>query len=145
MSEPFDHLLEKYARLVIRVGVNVQPGQEVVISALPEQADAARALAEEAYRVGASRVTIDYGDPYLKRAAVLHAPEEMLGKAAQHEIDEVRAWNDVKPAVISLTGNPHPTLMDGLDPARLAKSVPMELMEEFMPIISTNKIAWTVV
>ena len=29
MSEPFDHLLEKYARLVIRVGVNVQPGQRV--------------------------------------------------------------------------------------------------------------------
>ena len=60
MSEPFDHLLEKYARLVIRVGVNVQPGQEVVVNCLPEQADAARALAEEAYRVGASRVSIDY-------------------------------------------------------------------------------------
>jgi aminopeptidase len=145
MTEPFDHLLEKYARLVVRVGVNVQPGQEVVISALPEQADAARALAQEAYRVGASRVKIDYGDPYLKRAAVEHAPEEMLGKSAQHEIDEVRAWNDTKPALISLTGNPHPTLMEGLDPERLAKSAPMELFQEVMPIISTNKIAWTVV
>ena len=145
MTEPFDHLLEKYARLVVRVGVNVQPGQEVVISALPEQADAARAIATEAYRVGASRVTIDYGDPFLKRAAVEHAPEEMLGKAAQHEIDEVRAWNDTKPALISLTGNPHPTLMDGLDPARLAKSAQIELIQEVMPIISTNKIAWTVV
>jgi aminopeptidase len=145
MSEPFDHLLEKYARLVVRVGVNVQPGQEVVINALPEQYDAARAIAEEAYRVGASRVKIDYGDPYLKRAAVQHAPEEMLGKSAQHEIDEVRAWNDTKPALINLTGNPHPTLMDGLDPARLAKSAPMQLIEEVMPIISTNKVAWTVV
>ena len=145
MSEPFDHLLEKYARLVVRVGVNVQPGQEVVISALPEQADAARAIAEEAYRVGASKVKIDYGDPYLKRAAVEHAPEEMLGKVAQYEIDEVRAWNDVKPALISLTGNPHPTLMEGLDPERLAKSAPIDLYQEVMPIISTNKIAWTVV
>ena len=45
LSEPFDLLLEKYARLVVRVGVNVQPGQEVVINALPEQADAARAIA----------------------------------------------------------------------------------------------------
>src|SRR5690349_8269752 len=145
MTEPFDHLLEKYARLVVRVGVNVQPGQEVVVSALPEQADAARAIAAEAYRVGASRVTIDYGDPFLKRAAVEHAPEEMLGKAAQHEIDEIRAWNDTKPALISLTGNPHPTLMEGLDPARLAKSTQIELIQEVMPIISTNKIAWTVV
>ena len=43
MTEPYDHLLERYARLVIRVGVNVQPGQEVVINGLPEQADVARA------------------------------------------------------------------------------------------------------
>jgi len=76
---------------------------------------------------------------------VEHAPEEMLGTSAQHEIDEVRAWNDTKPALISLTGNPHPTLMDGLDPARLAKSAPMALIQEVMPIISTNKVAWTVV
>ena len=63
MSEPYDLLLEKYAALVVRVGVNVQPGQEVVINALPEQADAARAVAAEAYRVGASRVGINYDDP----------------------------------------------------------------------------------
>ncbi|MGN6300068.1 MAG: aminopeptidase, partial [Angustibacter sp.] len=78
MSEPFDHLLEQYARLVISVGVGVRPGQEVHIRALPEQADAARALSEEAYRVGASRVTVEYVDPHLQRSAVLHAPEEML-------------------------------------------------------------------
>ena len=79
MTEPYDHLLEKYARLVVRVGVNVQPGQEVVINAVPEQADTARAIAAEAYRVGASRVSIQYDDPYLQRAAVEHAPEEQLG------------------------------------------------------------------
>ncbi len=49
------------------MGVNVQPGQEVVINAVPEQADAARAIAEEAYRVGASRVSIQYDDPYYEK------------------------------------------------------------------------------
>ncbi len=72
MTEPFDHLLEKYARLVVRVGANVQPGQEVVVNALPEQADAARAITAEAYRVGASKVTLQYRDPFEKRAAVEH-------------------------------------------------------------------------
>ena len=117
MSEPFDHLLEKYARLVVRVGVNVQPGQEVVVNCLPEQADAARALAEEAYRVGASRVSIDYGDPHLQRAAVRHAPDDQLGSSRPDELEKVRAWRETRPALISLTGNPFPTLMDGLDPA----------------------------
>ena len=82
MIEPFDHLLKKYARLVVRVGVNVQPGQEVVVNALPEQADVVRALVAEAYRVGASRVTVEYNDPHVRRAAVLHAPEEALGVSA---------------------------------------------------------------
>lgn len=65
MSEPYEHLLAAYAKLVIRLGVNVQVGQPVVIWCVPEQAEVARALAEEAYRVGASRVSIDYSDPFL--------------------------------------------------------------------------------
>jgi aminopeptidase len=145
VSEPFDHLLEQYARLVIAVGVGVRPGQEVHIRAVPEQADAARALSEEAYRVGASRVTVEYVDPHLQRSAVLHAPEEMLGKTPEHVLDGVRSWRETRPAVISLTGNPFPTLMDGLDPARLAKSQPIDLISEVMPVMTTNQVAWTVV
>ena len=145
MTEPFDHLLEKYARLVVRVGVNVQPGQEVVINAVPEQADAARAVAAEAYRVGASRVTITYDDPYLQKAAVEHAPEELLGVSPDHTLAQVKAWKDSKPALISLSGNPHPSLMEGLDPTRLAKSVPIDLIQQVMPLINTSSVAWTVV
>ncbi len=145
MSEPFDVLLEKYARLVIRVGVNVQPGQEVVVNALPEQAEAARALAEEAYRVGASRVTIHYLDPHLQKAAVLHGPDETLGVSSEHDLQEVRSWRERRPALISLTGNPFPTLMDGLDPVRLAKSQPVDLISEIMPIVANDLLAWTMV
>ena len=145
MSEPFDHLLEKYARLVIRVGVNVQPGQEVVVNALPEQADVARALAEEAYRVGAVRVTIEYQDRHVQRSAVLHAPEESLGRTPLHRLEGVRAWRESRPAVITLTGNPSPDLMNGLDPTRLVRSHPIDLIAEVAPILTTNRVAWTVV
>jgi aminopeptidase len=145
MDEPFDVLLEKYARLVVRVGANVQPGQEVVVNALPEQADAARALAAEAYRVGASRVTIHYRDPHLQREAVLHAPDEVLGTSPAHELDQVRGWRETRPALITLTGNPFPTLMDGLDPERLAKSRPVDLISEIMPLVANDVLAWTMV
>jgi aminopeptidase len=145
MTEPFDILLEKYARLVVRLGANVQPGQEVVVNALPEQADVARALADEAYRVGASRVTIHYRDPHLQRAAVLHAPDDVLGVSATYELDRVRGWGQTRPALISLTGNPFPTLMDGLDPERLAKSQPMDLTAEIMPLVANDVLAWTMV
>jgi aminopeptidase len=145
MSEPFDHLLEKYATLVVRLGVNVQPGQPVVIQCLPEQSAVARALAEAAYRVGAASVSIKYDDPYLQRAAVLHAPEETLGVTSPFELDEVRSWRETRPALIRLTGNPHPGLMDGLDPARLAKSAPTDRIGELFPLLSTSHLAWTIV
>lgn len=145
MAEAFDHLLEKYARLVLRVGVNLQPGQRLVIYALPEQADVARALADEAYRVGASRVTIDYSDLQLLRSAVEHAPEEHLGRSLPHELEGIRALKEDRAAVIKLTGNPHPHLMDGLDPARLVKAQPLDRLREYLPIVSSNEINWTVV
>ena len=145
MTEPYEHLLEAYAKLVIRLGVNVQPGQPVVIWSLPEQADVARALAEEAYRVGASRVSIDYTDPYLQRDQVRFAPESELGRVAPEKLDTVRSWRQTRPAFIRLTGNPHPQLMEGLDPDRLARSAPTELFTELRSLLGTNELAWTVV
>ncbi len=145
MIEPFDHELKAYAELVIRIGVNVQPGQRVVIRGYPEHVATARALADEAYRVGASKVTIDYLDQHLRRSEVLHAREEDLGKSLPHELEGVRAWREDRPALISLTGNPNPTLMEGLDPSRLAAATPLDLVKEVMPIVTTNTVAWTVV
>ncbi len=145
MTEPYDHLIEAYARLVVRVGVNVQPGQRVVITAQVEHAPVARAIAAESYRVGASLVTLEYRDQHLNRAAAELQPEEMLGTTLPHELEGVRAWKEDRPALISLTGNPNPTLMEGLDPDRLVKMQPVELMREVMPIVATNTVAWTVV
>ena len=145
MTEPYDHLLEAYARLVVRVGVNVQPGQRVVITGQVEHAPVARALAAEAYRVGASHVSIDYTDQVLRRSVAELAPEESLGQVLPYELERVSAWKDDHPALISLSGNPHPDLMDGLDPERLAKMQPVDLMREIMPIVATNTVAWTVV
>lgn len=145
MREPFDELLEQYARLVVRVGVNVQPGQDVVIRALPEQADVARALAEEAYRVGAAHVSIDYEDRHAMRSAIRHAPEAELGRVDPADLARIEGWAESRPALIGLTGNPLPSLMDGLDPARMAKAAPTELMGALMGLSSTNTIAWTMV
>ncbi|HEV7206792.1 MAG TPA: aminopeptidase [Jatrophihabitans sp.] len=144
-TEPLDRLIEAYAKLVVRIGVNVQFGQRVVIRGAVEHAPVARVIAQEAYRAGASLVTIDYTDPVLTRAAVDHAPQEQLGRVLPHQVEGIRAWREDRPALITLTGNPHPTLMEGADPARLAASMPIDLMKEFLPIITTNLIAWTVV
>ena len=145
MSEPYDHLLEAYARLVVRVGVNVQLGQRVVVRGMVEHAEVARAVAAEAYRVGASHVSIEYVDQHLQRAHVDLAPEESLGTSLQHEVDAINAWQADDVAVIALTGNPNPTLMDGADPARLAASLPVERAKAAMQVLGADHVAWSVV
>jgi aminopeptidase len=67
-------LIDRYAELVVRVGVNVQPGQVVAIRCLVEHVELARAVTEQAYQAGASRVVVEYLDNQVRRSMVVHAP-----------------------------------------------------------------------
>jgi len=73
-----DARLERYAELTVRVGANVQEGQEVFIQALVEHAPLVRALTRQAYRAGASYVHALYRDQHVRRAMIEFGPDEAL-------------------------------------------------------------------
>ena len=54
----FNSKLEKFAELIVRTGVNLQSGEELVVSSPIECADFARRLAEEAYKAGAKKAIL---------------------------------------------------------------------------------------
>jgi len=137
--------LRRYAELAVRVGANVQPGQEVVVLCLVEHAETARAVVREAYRAGASRVEVRYGDQHVRRAAIELGPEEMLGRSPEHLIQQVRSWREMKPALIQLTGDPEPELLSGLDPALVGKSEARDLRAAYVPLVSESIINWAIV
>ena len=70
--------LERYAELAVRVGANVQEGQEVFLYTIPEHADVARALTRQAYRAGASYVNVIYGDAHVRHAMIGLGPDSAL-------------------------------------------------------------------
>ena len=140
-----DERLERYGDIVVRIGANVQAGQGVVITAQVEHAPVARAIAAAAYRAGARRVYVEYGDLHVRRAAIEHGPEDELGLGPAHVVEWMRGWADERPAVIQLTGNPDPRLMNGLDPARVAKSERREVREAWLPLVAGRKLNWTIV
>ena len=53
-------LIKNYAKLIARVGANIQKGQEVFITAELESRDFILLLAEECYRAGASNVFVEW-------------------------------------------------------------------------------------
>ena len=87
-----DERLERYAELVVRVGANVQPGQEVFLLSAVEHHELTRALARQAYRAGASYVHVRYNDGHTRRAMIELGPDEALtySRVAEdvHRLDE---------------------------------------------------------
>lgn len=73
-----DEKLREYARLLVRVGLNVQRGQTLVISSPVECAAFARLCAAEGYEAGCKEVVMNWHDDALGRMKYLHAAEEVF-------------------------------------------------------------------
>jgi aminopeptidase len=137
--------LRRYAELAVRVGANVQPGQDVVVTCLVEHAEISREIAREAYRAGAKHVVVLYADLHLRRAAIELGPEEEIGWSPPYLLDWIRRWEEEHPAVISLTGNPNPDLLGDLDPALVGRADPKDIRLAMLENIRARSVNWVIV
>jgi aminopeptidase len=122
-----DERLERYAELAVRVGANVQEGQEVFIHGLVEHAELIRALTRQSYRAGASYVNVLYEDQHVRRAMIELGPDSALGYAP--EWLKALAQSTAGNAQIGTTGNPEPELLADLDGDRVSRAIPLEVAE----------------
>ena len=75
---PTEEAVEGYARLAVEIGVNLQPGQELLVNCDPQHLELARAVARSAYRAGAAYVDVLINDAHVRKAFVELAPEDRL-------------------------------------------------------------------
>jgi aminopeptidase len=132
--------LERYAELVVRVGANVQPGQEVFIHPDVEHRDLARALTRQAYRAGASYVHVLYRDGHTRKAMIELGPDEALTYSPEWMKQLVGSLDGN--ALIATAGDPEPDLLADLDGERVGRAVPQELVEIQMRLMSENAVNW---
>jgi aminopeptidase len=141
-----EELLNQYARLVVRVGVNLQPRQLLVINAPVECADFARRLAREAYEAGGHDVTIVWNDEQFS-----HLRYQL---AKQAVFTEFPAWRqslymdnaEQGAAFISILAE-DPEIFRDVDPERLtlAQQAAGAALLEYRARMMSNKNAWCVV
>src|SRR5581483_9238434 len=124
---PNGDLLEAYAELVVRVGVNLQPGQRLTINAYVEHVPFVRAVARAGYAAGASFVDPAYSDQHVRREHILHAPDEYLGWSPPWLVQQARAIAEDGGAVLTVSGNPEPEIFADLDGSRVAGARMREL------------------
>ena len=129
-----DDRLDRFARLAVQVGVNLQEGQTLAVQALAEHAPLARAVAREAYAAGARYVDVYYGDQHVRRAHIEHASDADLGYSPPWLVARFRALGETGGAVLAITGNPEPELFSDLDGERVGKARMKEVAEESLKL-----------
>ncbi|MBV9593351.1 MAG: aminopeptidase [Actinobacteria bacterium] len=144
MTAPPDDLLRSYAELVVRVGANLQVGQDLYLRAQYDHAPVARAIAEAAYSAGARRVVLEYDDPLVRRSMLLHAPFETLTTVPGWRTEQLREMERTGAALVTLTGAGDPALFAGVDPQRLA-AVPVGFAADTRRVLFGGAVAWNIV
>ena len=137
--------LDAYAELAIRVGVNVAPGQDVAVDAQVEHAPLARAVARAAYRAGAGRVDVLYGDKYVLGTKIELADEEQIGWSPPWIVQRIEDLGNAGGALVSITGDPEPELFARLDGRRVGLSRMRGVAEAYLEVAMEKKATWTIV
>lgn len=111
-------MLEKYAKLIVRQGVNLQPQQELVIDALIESYPLVRAIAKEAYLAGAKDVIVLYSDEVISRLRYENCPVEHFEKIPEYLVALRNKYALKHAAIVSITSS-NPEGLKGIDPMKL--------------------------
>lgn len=116
-----DQRFKNYARLVVEKGVNVQPGEPVVINAPVHAVEFVRLLAEYAYEKGASDIVMNWRDDRLSRLRFEHAPIEVLEDVPDYVTDRMKDQYEKGANIISVISD-DPENLKGIDPERIQRA-----------------------
>jgi len=116
-----DLLLDAYARLTVRSGLNISPGQQLLITAPLDAVPLVRRITEHAYRAGASLVTTIYSDDVTTLARYQHAADETFDTAQAWLFNGMAEAFKGGAARLAIAGE-DPALLSGQDPRKLTRA-----------------------
>ena len=142
---PFDEKLDRFAQVAVHVGLNLQPGQELLISATVEMMPLVRRITEHAYKAGALLVTTTYGDDETTLARYKYAADASFDHAAQWMADGIAAAFKGGAARLALAGA-NPALLAGQDPAKVSRAniAASKANKPAMELITRHAINWSI-
>lgn len=112
---------EEYAKLLVEVGVNIQKGQNLVISCPVDCAWFARLCAKAAYEAGCREVIMGWSDDQLNREKYLHAADDVFDFVPEWRIRLLTDYAKEGAAFLHIGGS-DPEILKGVDQDRLVRS-----------------------
>lgn len=138
--------LEKYARLVVKTGVNIQKDQILVVNSPIECADFARKIAKEAYAAGAKDVVVSWNDEKLSKIRFTDAPDKVFDEFPNWRKEMYLGYAKEGAAFVSIAAS-DPEILKDVNPDRIARmqKVSGNALKEYRERMMNNKNTWCVV
>ena len=113
---PFDpKMLDKMANVCVKFGLNLQYGQDLIITSTVESLPLVRRITEEAYKAGAGVVTTILSDEELSLAKYRYGSEESFDKAPEWIFKGMSEAFGNNTARLAISGD-NPMLLSGQNP-----------------------------
>ncbi len=114
-------VLRNYAKLIARMGVNIQKGQDVIIYCQLDQPRFVELLVDECYKAGARKVTVEFRHQPLYKLDVRHQTVTTLAKVEEWEKARLQHYVDTLPCTISLISS-DPDGLKGVNQSKIARA-----------------------
>ncbi|GMA47609.1 aminopeptidase [Tetragenococcus muriaticus] len=142
----FEENLNKYAQLIVEVGINVQQSHTVVLQISVEQAQLARLITKKAYELKAAEVIVEWSDEEIQKEFLTNAAFDRIQNFPQYKIQQANEWIEKGASRISVISSDPQALAD-VDSQRVAayqKAAGKGLIN-LRKATQSNKVSWTVV
>nr|WP_313233279.1 aminopeptidase [Tissierella praeacuta] len=119
MLKNFETMLNEYAKLCVKVGINIQSGQPLVINSPIEGAYFVRLVAKNAYELGASEVHVNWNDEVLTKLKFENAPMEVFENFPKWYAEGLEDYAKKGAGFLSISAQ-DPELLKEIDPKKIA-------------------------
>jgi aminopeptidase len=145
-NSEFQSKLIKYADVIVKIGLNVQPGQRVLLRAFVENVEFTRVLTERAYKAGASFVDVLWEDEQARLIRFKNAPKDSFGLYSQFRSDALSQAGERADAMLSMTPE-DPTLLLEEDPELVSvfQKAQYEMNAPWSHLVRNRLVNWSAI
>lgn len=142
----FDEKLDRLALVAVRVGLNLQEGQEIVLSASLDHLPLVRKIVDQAYKAGAYLVTTLYSDDVATLSRYQNAPDAAFDFTAQWLADGIANAFRSNAARLGIAGA-NPALLKDQDPGKISRAniAASKASKPAMELVTRHAINWSIV
>ncbi|ALC87973.1 peptidase M29 [Bacillus sp. FJAT-22090] len=142
----FQQKLEEYAELIVKVGLNIQKNQQLLINTTTETIEFTRLVVKKAYEAGAKRVDVNYSDGPNTRSFYDLAPDEAFHEYPKWAAMQRDELIENKGALLWIDAE-NPDLLEGVSVEKISNfhKASGKALENYRKAVMNDVITWSIV